>query len=61
MNNVRPTWFKSSYSGTEGDNCVEVAFGEGAVLVRDSKDTVRPHLTVRREEWCRLLEFAARP
>ncbi len=21
-----PTWFKSSYSGTEGGNCIEVAF-----------------------------------
>ncbi|MCE7080380.1 DUF397 domain-containing protein [Streptomyces sp. ST2-7A] len=53
----RLAWFKSSYSGTEGDNCVEVAFGERAVLVRDSKDTARPHLAVRREEWARLLEF----
>ncbi|MBB0243184.1 DUF397 domain-containing protein [Streptomyces alkaliphilus] len=60
MNTVEGRWFKSTYSSAQGDDCVEVAFGEGAVLVRDSKDTVRPHLTVRREEWCRLLEFAAR-
>ncbi|MFI9115575.1 DUF397 domain-containing protein [Streptomyces venezuelae] len=27
MNNVEPlAWFKSSYSGTEGGQCVEVAF-----------------------------------
>ena len=31
-------WFKSSYSGGNSDNCVEVAFVDGAVAVRDSKD-----------------------
>ncbi|MCZ9340341.1 DUF397 domain-containing protein, partial [Streptomyces sp. TRM76130] len=25
MTTVEPTWFKSSYSGSSGDNCVEVA------------------------------------
>ena len=34
-------WFKSSYSGSEGDSCVEVAFAERAVHVRDSKDVSR--------------------
>ncbi|WUC25664.1 DUF397 domain-containing protein [Streptomyces sp. NBC_00562] len=31
-------WFTSSYSGTEGDNCVDVAASADAVQVRDSKD-----------------------
>jgi hypothetical protein len=31
-------WFKSSYSGGNSDNCVEVAFVNGTVAVRDSKD-----------------------
>ncbi|HKN56484.1 MAG TPA: DUF397 domain-containing protein [Amycolatopsis sp.] len=31
------TWVKSSYSATD-ENCVEVAFAEPAVLIRDSKD-----------------------
>ncbi|MDG9705169.1 DUF397 domain-containing protein [Streptomyces sp. DH37] len=35
---AEPGWFKSSYSGNEGGNCVEVATGPGAVHVRDSKD-----------------------
>ncbi|MGW1401170.1 DUF397 domain-containing protein [Streptomyces sp. NPDC002405] len=30
-------WFKSSYSGTSGGDCVEVAAGLDAVYVRDSK------------------------
>ncbi|MFE7754718.1 DUF397 domain-containing protein [Streptomyces sp. NPDC057429] len=30
-------WFKSSYSGSGGGDCVEVADGHGAVYVRDSK------------------------
>lgn len=31
-------WFKSSYSGSQGDSCVEVALTEQAICVRDSKD-----------------------
>lgn len=32
------SWFKSSYSGSENDNCVEVAVRPEAVHIRDSKD-----------------------
>ena len=36
-------WRKSSYSGTNGGNCVEVARNlPGVVAVRDSKDPRRP-------------------
>jgi hypothetical protein len=31
-------WRKSSKSGPWTDNCVEVAFVDGAIAVRDSKD-----------------------
>lgn len=31
------TWFKSSYSGGEGNECVEVAFSGPTTSVRDSK------------------------
>ncbi|CAL9398074.1 hypothetical protein SUDANB6_01398 [Streptomyces sp. enrichment culture] len=58
MNNVEPStaaaglvWFKSSYSGTEGGQCVEVAAGSAAVHVRDSKAVAGPILTVSREAW----------
>ncbi|NSC23389.1 DUF397 domain-containing protein [Streptomyces albus subsp. chlorinus] len=53
-------WFKSSYSGTEGDNCVEVAATETAVHVRDSKDVSLPHFAVGRDGWARFVEYAAR-
>lgn len=45
-------WFKSSYSGSDGGNCVEVAAGLDAVYVRDSKVAgSRPVLRVGRGEW----------
>ncbi|MCG8921622.1 DUF397 domain-containing protein [Lentzea sp. CC55] len=45
------TWRKSSYSGgTDGSNCVEVAFSQ-AVRVRDSKNTAGPELTFGAEAW----------
>ncbi|MDT0407625.1 MULTISPECIES: DUF397 domain-containing protein [Streptomyces] len=31
------TWMKSSYSGADGGNCVELAVGERTMPVRDSK------------------------
>jgi len=52
-------WFKSSYSGTQGDSCVEVAVTEEAVHVRDSKDTTRPHFAVTRDGWTHFVRFAA--
>ena len=45
------TWRKSSYSGgTDGSNCVEVAFAQ-VVRVRDSKNTAGPELTFSVEAW----------
>ncbi|MGW0981369.1 DUF397 domain-containing protein [Streptomyces xiamenensis] len=44
-------WFKSSYSGSEGDSCVEIAITEQAIHVRDSKDTTHPPFTVSRQGW----------
>lgn len=52
-------WFKSSYSGSQGDDCVEVAVTEQAVHVRDSKDVELPHFAVRREGWSRFMSFVA--
>ncbi|WP_435846494.1 DUF397 domain-containing protein [Streptomyces fradiae] len=54
-----PVWFKSGYSGTQGDSCVEVALASGAVHVRDSKDVTRPALAVGRDGWGRFVRFAA--
>ncbi|WP_086803500.1 DUF397 domain-containing protein, partial [Streptomyces caniscabiei] len=41
----------SSYSGTEGGDCVEVAAATAAVHVRDSKAVAGPVLTVSRAAW----------
>jgi hypothetical protein len=53
------SWFKSSYSGSEGDNCVEVATRSQVVRIRDSKDTkIRP-LAVAPTAWAAFTAHAA--
>ncbi len=52
-------WFKSSYSGSQGGACVEVAVSPGAVHVRDSKDPQGPALTFGADAWRRFAEYAA--
>ncbi|MFE9646789.1 DUF397 domain-containing protein [Streptomyces sp. NPDC006365] len=44
-------WIKSSYSGAEGGECVEIATGTAVVHVRDSKAVAGPVVTVSREAW----------
>jgi hypothetical protein len=45
----RATWRKSTRSGNNG--CVEVAFVEDQVAVRDSKDRTGPVLVFTAHEW----------
>jgi hypothetical protein len=48
----REIWHKSSYSSGNGaGNCVEVAFGDSAVGVRDSKNTPGPTLAFPPTVW----------
>ena len=48
------TWVKSSYSGSQGGNCVEVAAGsQGNVLIRDTKKRDGAVLGFREEPWRR--------
>ncbi|MGX1547644.1 DUF397 domain-containing protein [Streptomyces adustus] len=54
------SWFKSSYSGSEGDNCIEVAMRPEAVRVRDSKDKGIRTLVVTPSAWAAFTELAAR-
>ncbi|MGW7204246.1 DUF397 domain-containing protein [Streptomyces sp. NPDC054837] len=51
MSGTALQWFKSSYSGSEGGNCVEVATQPTAVHVRDSKNPAGPQLTVAPDAW----------
>ncbi|MGW4868232.1 DUF397 domain-containing protein [Streptomyces chartreusis] len=37
-------WRKSSYSGDQGGNCVEIAEATASVAIRDSKNTAGPIL-----------------
>ncbi|MBT2415711.1 DUF397 domain-containing protein [Streptomyces sp. ISL-12] len=45
------TWYKSSYSGGDGDNCVEVAARPEVIHIRDSKDTSLRPLVVTPAAW----------
>ncbi|GAB3169009.1 DUF397 domain-containing protein [Streptomyces incanus] len=59
MTTTEPAWVKSSYSGSSGDNCVEVAMRPEAVHVRDSKDTRRQALAVSRRAWSAFTALAS--
>jgi Domain of unknown function (DUF397) len=48
------TWRKSSYSGNNGGQCVEVAMC-GVIFVRDSKDPHGAVLEVGTEMWRRFI------
>jgi hypothetical protein len=50
MQTLSAPWRKSSYSGNGGQDCVEVA-GDGAVLVRDTKDRDGVTLSVPAGAW----------
>jgi hypothetical protein len=47
----RAHWRKSARSGPYSDNCVEVAFVDGAIAVRDSKDPSGAVLVFTPGEW----------
>lgn len=51
MSGTALQWFKSSYSGDEGGDCVEVANHPAAIHVRDSKNPSGPQLTVAPDAW----------
>lgn len=56
---TRPTamaWTKSSYSGGEGNECVEVAFHGTAIAVRDSKALARGTFSVPHAAFAAFIE-----
>ncbi|MCX2969039.1 MULTISPECIES: DUF397 domain-containing protein [Streptomyces] len=59
MSTTELTWFKSSYSGGGGDNCIEIAIGTEAVHIRDSKDTRRGSLSIPADAWAAFTTLAA--
>jgi hypothetical protein len=57
MTDGSQTWVKSSYSGSQGGNCVEVAVGDqDAVLVRDTMNRGGVVLKFTEGRWQRFAE-----
>ncbi|MER6051654.1 DUF397 domain-containing protein [Streptomyces sp. BHT-5-2] len=54
-------WRKSSYSGSAGGECVEIATSPttARVLIRDSKDKPGPRLTLAPAAWAAFVRYAA--
>jgi hypothetical protein len=46
-------WRKSSYSGTNGGDCVEAADMDGRILVRDTIDRGGAVLSISPDAWLR--------
>jgi hypothetical protein len=57
MSTTEQAWFKSSYSGSEGDNCIEVAVDQ-AIHVRDSKQREVGRLEVSPTAWSAFIAHA---
>jgi Domain of unknown function (DUF397) len=57
MQTLSAPWRKSSYSANGGQDCIEVG-GDGAVLIRDTKD--REHGPVLRVNPTAFAEFTTR-
>lgn len=51
VNLANARWRKSARSGPVSDNCVEVAFVDGAIAMRDSKNPDGPVLLFTQGEW----------
>jgi hypothetical protein len=52
---TRAVWRKSSYSGADYNNCVEVAAVERLTAIRDSKNPTGPMLTFTAPAWRRFV------
>ncbi|MET9483160.1 DUF397 domain-containing protein [Streptomyces sp. NPDC006638] len=61
MSGTEPDWFKSSYSGSGGGNCVEIAARADAVHVRDSKDTGLGSLALSPAAWASFTAYVISP
>ena len=51
------TWRTSSYSGSNGGNCIQIAAATPTVAVRDSKDPHGPILAFDAQDWRRFTEL----
>ncbi|MCT7351338.1 DUF397 domain-containing protein [Streptomyces sp. 15-116A] len=51
-----PRWFKSSYSGGSGTECVECAYASHGALIRDAKYADGPVVPVGAEAWVEFID-----
>jgi hypothetical protein len=51
-------WIKSSYSGSDNNDCVEAASTPGTLHVRDSKNAQGPELAFTPGAWTEFLSYA---
>ncbi|MFJ5995891.1 DUF397 domain-containing protein [Streptomyces sp. NPDC092370] len=51
------TWIKSSYSGNDGPDCVEIAIAHPTIHIRDSKNEDGARLSFTGGAWSQFLEF----
>ncbi|GGP79895.1 DUF397 domain-containing protein [Streptomyces calvus] len=56
---TKPEWIKSSYSTSDGPDCVEVATAPAHILVRDSKNPNGPRLALTPATWATFLPYAS--
>ncbi|TDB76906.1 DUF397 domain-containing protein [Actinomadura sp. KC216] len=49
------TWRKSSHSGGNGGECVELASAPGLIAIRDSKNPDGPKLLIGRDDFADLV------
>lgn len=52
-------WFKSSYSGNEGGECLEAATTPDTIHIRDSKAPARAQLAFSAPGWAAFVRYAA--
>lgn len=60
MDMTRAVWRKSSYTTSNGGDCVELASVPGTVAVRDSKDPDGPRLVFDRRAFAKFLTHIKR-
>ncbi|MGW3007312.1 DUF397 domain-containing protein [Streptomyces sp. NPDC001219] len=52
-------WIKSSYSGSDNNDCIEVASNPSTVHIRDSKNPDGPQLHLQPSAWADFVAYAA--
>ncbi|EPD56176.1 DUF397 domain-containing protein [Streptomyces sp. HGB0020] len=57
---TRAQWRRSSYSGSSGGECVEVATLTQGIAIRDSKNPAHGILTLTPEAWAALVAYVRR-